>query len=239
MSRPLLQIIFENNDFIAINKPSGLLSIPDRFNKELPSVLSLIKAQYDQIYPVHRLDKETSGILVLAKSADAHKLLNELFEKRLIYKEYLCICEGWPLHNEGIIDKAIAHSIADTGRMMIHPKGKESQTQYILLERFKNFSLIKVLPKTGRTHQIRIHMESISCPLLCDPIYGRRTHISIFDIKSKVKVNFDKEPSYLLARTALHASKLSFEYQSVQIELEAELAKDFAACLKQIRRWQS
>lgn len=232
-----LQTIFENNDFIAVNKPPGLLSIPDRFNKNLPSVISILKGSYDTVYPVHRLDKDTSGILLMAKTQDAHKVLNGLFEERLVYKEYLCICEGRPTTLEGLIDKPIAHSISDTGRMMIHPKGKPSQTFFQVVDRFSQFSLIKAIPKTGRTHQIRVHLESISCPLLCDPIYGKRSHISIYDLKSKLKTSPDQEIRYLLSRTALHALKLKFEYKSVQYELEAGIAKDFDACLNQIRRW--
>lgn len=237
MKATILPIIIQNDDFIAVNKPPGLLSIPDRYNKLLPSVFSILKQKYHAVYPVHRLDKDTSGILLIAKNPEAHKILNGLFEERLVFKEYLCICEGWPNTMEGLIDEPIAHSISDTGRMMIHPKGKSSQTFFKVVERFNNFSLIKVIPKTGRTHQIRVHMESIACPLLCDPIYGKRRHISIYDIKKRVKNEADQEIRYLISRTALHASKLNFEYHSILFELEAEMAKDFEACLKQLRRW--
>ncbi len=232
-------VIFENEFVIAINKPSGLLSIPDRFIPDKENAYSLLKLSIPELFVVHRIDKETSGILLFAKSKEVHKELNTAFEKHQVEKTYLCLTESFPRDLEGIIDKAIAHSPSQTGKMIIHPKGKESVTHYKVLDKFKNFSLVQAQPVTGRTHQIRVHMAFIGCPLACDPLYGLRTEISISDIKPRVHVSEDQELRPLLQRTALHAWKLNFKLWDKDYNLEAEIPKDLKAVLTQLKKWAS
>ncbi|MBK8449819.1 MAG: RNA pseudouridine synthase [Saprospiraceae bacterium] len=232
-----LNIVFEDSNIIALNKPSGLLIIPDRFDPEKPNAYTILKSLYPEVWIVHRIDKETSGLLLFAKNEVAHRDLNILFESHTIDKNYICFTESAPLEEEGIIDAPIAHSPAHTSKMMIHPKGKSSQTKFKLLERYHGHSCVLAKPLSGRTHQIRIHFAYMGCPLICDPLYGIRTEISIADIKKRPGLSKDQEIRPLLQRTALHSWKLNFILNAVSYELEAELPKDLKALQNQLRKW--
>lgn len=232
-------IILEDEFIVAINKPSGLLSIPDRFDIDKPNAYNLLKLSHQELFVVHRIDKETSGILLFAKSKESHKELNTYFEEHKVIKQYLCIAESTPDDLEGLIDKPIAHSPSQTGKMVIHPKGKESKTYYQVHEKFKNYSLIYATPITGRTHQIRVHLASIGCPLVCDPLYGLRTEIRISDIKSRVYFSESKEIRSILQRTALHSWKLNFTLFEKEYSLVAEIPKDLRALIYQLKKWAS
>lgn len=225
--------------FIAITKPAGLLSIPDRYNQALPSAYEICKAQHQELYIVHRLDKDTSGILLFATDREAHQKLNMLFEKQLVNKTYWAITEGVPTPDEFTLDLPIAHDPSSPGRMIVHPKGKPSCTQYRILKKFKQFALLELCPKSGRTHQLRVHMAAIGHPLVADPLYGIRKSIGIQDIKKRVRSIDSDQPSYLLQRTALHAKSLSFVLGHHEFNLEAPLPKDFAALLSQLEKWNS
>jgi 23S rRNA pseudouridine955/2504/2580 synthase/23S rRNA pseudouridine1911/1915/1917 synthase len=234
-----LSVIFENDLILAVNKPSGLLSIPDRFIVEKANAFDMLKTSAGELFIVHRIDKETSGILLFAKTKEIHKELNLAFENHKVEKTYLCVAESSPIETEGIINQPIAHSQTQTGKMIIHPKGKESITQYRVLEKYRNFSLIQAKPITGRTHQIRVHLACIGCPLVCDPLYGHRTEIFISDIKSRVHLSKDQELRPLLHRTALHSWKISFTLSGIDYDLEAEIPKDMNALISQLKKWTS
>ncbi|MDQ3142405.1 MAG: RluA family pseudouridine synthase [Bacteroidota bacterium] len=230
-------IIFEDDFIIAINKPSGLLSIPDRYDKSKLNAWQLITDKIPGVLPVHRIDKETSGVLCFAKNPQVHQLLNDGFEKRNIFKEYLALCSSSPSLADGIITAPIAHASAETGKMILHPKGKESITEYHCETAWGDYCYIKAYPKTGRTHQIRVHLACINCPILADPLYNIMTSISISDIKKRVKKNFDQEPIPLISRCALHASKLKFTLFDNEYEIMADMPKDMKACLAQLNKW--
>ncbi len=232
-----ISILFEDDLLIAINKPAGLLSIADRYSPDKPNAFSILKSSFPELLVVHRIDKETSGLLVFAKTTDAHKQLNIAFETQNVEKIYYCLTESSPNVNEGIINQPIAHSISQTGKMVIHPKGKSSITYYKVIEQFKNFSLISAAPKTGRTHQIRVHLASIGCPLVCDSLYGLRKEISIFDIKPRAKATDYGEIRPILQRTALHSHILNFKLKDKRYNLVSELPKDIKALIMQLRKW--
>ena len=233
-------IVFENDDLIALNKPSGLLSIPDREGKEV-SLKGLLKKKYGNIFTVHRLDKGTSGLIVFAKNEDSHKLLSQQFEGRQAKKIYVGLVIGSLLNKKGSIDSPIAEHPANTGTMIIHRRGKESLTDYEVLEGFGTYSWLQFRIHTGRTHQIRVHMKNIGHPVVCDELYGDGKPVLLSSFKRKYNLSKNAEEERpILSRLALHAVNLAFTDPGGKImELEAGLPKDLKALLQQLRKWKS
>jgi RluA family pseudouridine synthase len=236
---PPYHIIFEDPDFLIINKSSGLPVIPDRYRPEAPNLRDLLSESYGQIFIVHRLDADTSGVMVVAKTAAMHRHLSLQFQNHDVRKTYLGLIEGMPGQPDFTIDKPIEQ--AGSGRMRVNPKGKPAITHVTVIEAFRHFSLVEIHTEQGRTHQIRVHLQSIGHPLVADPIYGLRQGLTILDIKGQ-KANLPRsgEVRPLIARAALHASTLIFTSMiGKSFEFSATLPKDFEASLKQLRRWQS
>lgn len=215
-----ISIIYEDDDILAVNKPAGIVVHGDS-----PNLVDLFVKNYPQIKNVgedperpgivHRLDKDTSGILLVAKNQKAFEYLKEQFQNKKIKKRYIALVEGVVKKDKGIIDLAIGKSKKDfrkklAGGKMIG-KTREAITEYKVLERFNNFTLVEVFPKTGRTHQIRVHLKAIGHPVVCDKLYGPKTGACLFG----------------LDRHFLHASSLEFKLPSGSvIKLEADLPED-------------
>ena len=233
-------ILFEDDQLVVANKPAGLLSIPDRFgNKD--SLLALLERKYGKVFIVHRLDRETSGIICFARNETAHRHLSLQFEHHTADKFYLALLDGVLHHDEGEIDKPIGEHPTISGKMAIVHSGKPSLTFYRVLERFKNFTLAEALIKTGRTHQIRVHFQSIGYPLAVDALYGRRSAFYLSEIKGKAYKSgkYTEEERPMMDRTSLHSSRLRLDHPVTgeRIEFKAEMPKDFAAVLNQLRKW--
>lgn len=230
-------VIFENEDMVAINKPSGLLSIPDREGKEI-SLKKMLQEKYGQIYTVHRLDKDTSGLIIFAKTEAAHKHLSQQFEGRQTEKIYQGLVNGSPSQTKGNIESRIAEHPVKAGLMVINRKGKEALTDYEVLEDFGIYSWMQFQIHTGRTHQIRIHMKETGHPIACDPLYGDGKPVLLSSFKSKFKLSKNEEEERpLLNRLGLHALRLSFTLlNGERTTLEAELPKDLRATLQQLEK---
>jgi len=230
-------IIFENDEFVALDKPPGLLSIPDREGKEI-SLKALLQDRYPQIFTVHRLDKETSGIIVFAKTAGMHRHLSMQFEERKTEKIYAGLVMGSLATKKGSINKPIAENTVTRGVMIIHQRGKESLTDYEVIEDFGIYSWLEFRIHTGRTHQIRVHMKDIGHPVACDDLYGDGKPILLSSFKPKFKLSKkEDEERPMLNRLALHAFRLKFrDMHGKSIELEAPIPKDIRATLQQLEK---
>jgi len=230
-------IIADTPDFIALNKPSGLLSIPDREGKDI-SLKKLLIEKYGTIFTVHRLDRNTSGLIIFAKNEEVHKHLSQQFEERQTEKIYLGFVLGSLADKTGTIDAPIAEHPVKKGLMTVYRKGKESLTDYEVLEDFKIFSWVQFQIHTGRTHQIRVHAKHIGHPILCDDLYGDGKPILLSSLKHKFKLSKNElEERPILSRLALHALSLQFAYTNGEmIKLEAPLPKDLKALLQQLRK---
>ncbi len=231
------EIIFENDSFIAVNKPAGLLSIPDREQTQT-SLKDILLAKYGSIYTVHRLDKDTSGIILFAKTEAAHKYFSQLFEERKIEKYYIGLVYGSLAEKKGTLDAPISEHPVQKGLMVVHRKGKPSVTDYEVIEDLKSFSLLQFQLHTGRTHQIRVHCKNMGHPLACDELYGDGKPILLSSLKKKFKLSkHDEEERPMLNRLALHSGRLKFtDADGKVIDLQAELPKDIRALLQQLRK---
>ena len=240
MTKAALDIIFENDQFIVVNKPPGLLSIPDREGKEI-SLKQVLLQQYDQIYTVHRLDRETSGIIVFAKDADTHKFLSQAFEERSVEKYYQGIVNGTLPEKQKTIDAPIMEHPVKRGLMIINKKGKTAVTDYEVQEEFGKFSLLQFRIHTGRTHQIRVHMQYVGHPLVCDELYGDGMPVKLSAFKRNYKLSKNEEEEKpILARVGLHAYRLLFtDAAGNTYDLQAEMPKDMRALLQQLRKLKS
>jgi 23S rRNA pseudouridine955/2504/2580 synthase/23S rRNA pseudouridine1911/1915/1917 synthase len=232
-------IIEETDDWIALNKPAGLLSIPDRKGKDI-SLKKLLVEKYGSIFTVHRLDRDTSGLIIFAKTEEAHKQLSQQFEERKTGKIYVGLVLGSPANKKGTIDAPVAEHPVKKGTMTVYRKGKVAITDYEVLEDFSIFSWVQFQIHTGRTHQIRVHAKHIGHPIVCDELYGDGKPILLSSLKHKFKLSKDElEERPLLDRLALHALSLQFlNANGETIRLESPLPKDLKAILQQLRKFK-
>jgi 23S rRNA pseudouridine1911/1915/1917 synthase len=230
-------ILYQDESIIAINKPSGLLSIPDRSGSD-GSLKQLLQQQSEKVYTVHRLDKETSGVIIFAKTEEAHKYFSQQFETRETKKIYNGLVIGIPAITAGTINEPLAEHPRKKGMMTIYRKGKESITEYKLIESFRFYSWMEFNILTGRTHQIRVHMKHAGHPIVCDPLYGDGKPIYISKLKNKFKLSqSEEEERPILSRLALHSSKLTLKMMNGNLyDFEAPLPKDLKATLNQLSK---
>ena len=208
-------VVFENDDFLAAAKPEGVLSVPQPGERGLPG---LLRDHFPgKLYPVHRLDRGASGVIVFAKSAAAHRHLNGQFDRREVGKTYLALVDGVPASNRGQINAPLREF--GSGRMGVDPKrGKPSATGWKVAERFGGATLLRVSPATGRRHQIRAHLYHIGHPVLGDLRYG------------------DRARQELVPRLMLHAQSLEFALLSGErVAVEAPAPPSFEAVLAGLR----
>ena len=231
------EILFEDEYLIAVNKSANLLSIPDTFYAERSNAKTEVERASGRLYVNHRLDRETTGVLLFSKTADSHQLMNTLWQSRKVHKTYWAIVDG-ATPKEGKVDLPIM-IINDGRKAKVHEKqGKEALTFYKTIESFGAFSLVELNIQTGRLHQIRVHMKQIGHALMIDKLYGHREAFYLSEFKYKYRHKSFKEERPLMSRLSLHAKTLSFihPFTNEEVCIEAPLPKDFKACLNQLRK---
>lgn len=235
---PSKYILFENDNFVVLNKPARLLSIPDRFDPALPSLSKILERHYGQIFVIHRLDKDTSGVIVFAKNEQTHKELSQQFQNHEAEKIYLGLVTGNIREKEGRIETPILSDPGKGGRMKTGKNGKPAVTTFEVLETFGLYSLLKIQIFTGRTHQIRVHLQSIGHPIAMDGLYGSDQPFYLSMIKKNYRRSkYQEEERPLMSRMALHASELRFTDEKGQRHsFKAPLPKDFQAVLNQLKK---
>jgi len=239
MKTPTIELIYEDEDFVIVNKPAGMLTIPDRFVPEKENLSNLLSDLMGPVWVVHRLDRETSGMLCFARNENAHRHLNEQFSNRTVDKVYSVLVEGRPLPPEGAIDKGIAPHPSIPGKMIASAQGKPSLTLYRVVDTFKAFSLVDANIKTGRTHQIRVHFASIGHPLTVDPLYGKRDAFFLSEVKQNYNKSKREIERPIMERLTLHAARLSLDHPSTgeRLTFQCDPPKDFRALLNQLGKW--
>jgi RluA family pseudouridine synthase len=216
-------ILFEDISFLAIDKPSGLRVIPDGYDPSLPTVLTLLQPDWGKLMVVHRLDKDTSGVMLLARHPEAHRLLSKQFAEHRVKKTYLALCLGLPDWDEIQIDFPLRID-GDRRHRTVYDavSGKSASTAARLVKKFQTFCLVEARPLTGYTHQIRAHLALAGLPLLGDPLY------SYPPSWSGLRLDPSSGPSF--SRTALHARSITFAHpvSGEQLVISAPAPQDLS-----------
>lgn len=168
-----LETIFVDEDIVIANKPSGLLSVPGRGPEKSVCAVSILSERHGEVFTVHRLDMDTSGIMVFARTKPAQSRLARAFQDRRVQKTYLAIVHGQPHPPTGLIDFPIAALSKQRPLRHIEENGREAITEYEVIENANGKTLLNLTPKTGRSHQLRLHLQAIGTPILGDRFYGR------------------------------------------------------------------
>ncbi len=240
-----LEILYEDESLAAINKPAGLVVHPSRGHRggTLVNALAYHFARLSGVGGVcrpgivHRLDRDTSGIVVVAKTDADHMRLAAQWASRTIEKEYFALVTGAPDRDRDRIEQPIGMHPHQREKMAIragHPTSRAASTFYEVRERFAGFAALAVHPHTGRTHQIRVHLAHIGCPVLCDRLYGGRARITVGDLCRT------EDPTVVLDRQALHACRLRLNHPRTGrlLTLQAPLPADIQRALEALRRWR-
>jgi 23S rRNA pseudouridine1911/1915/1917 synthase len=238
MSKSGIQVIYEDDDYLVVDKPSGVPVLPDRSKDALPDIRSTLEPVKGKLWVVHRIDRDTSGLLVMARNAEAHRHLNMQWEGRTVRKEYYAIVQGTPLENPAQIEVPIL-ALPNKNISTVDPAGKPAVTLIKVEASFRHYSLLRIRLLTGRRHQIRVHMAYAGNPLMVDALYAAKEQFFLSEIKKKYKSSGEEQP--LINRLTLHATLLEFEHPTEQrsFMVESPLPKDMAVVVKQLERWDA
>ena len=246
-------VIHEDDNIAALNKSSGIAVCPDRWDLSLERLDTLAAKSLNirKLYTVHRIDRDTSGLVIFAKNSETHKALSGAFEQRLVKKRYIAAVHGKPSWTETSCDLGLVpngnkhhHTIVDKYR------GKKSLTHFRVLGSAGNYSVLEAIPETGRTHQIRVHLASLGHPIICDEFYGNLKPVLLSAIKRGWRGDpLNERP--LISRLGLHAAELfipgyvrnegtntasMITDEAGGLDLKAPLPRDMAALIKQMEK---
>jgi RluA family pseudouridine synthase len=214
-----VSIIWADFHLVVVNKPAGLPTLPDGYVKDAPNLVEILNRVYDRVWVVHRLDRDTSGVIVFARSAEIHRALNTQFDTRRVSKIYHAIVRGTPEWDAIVVDQSLRPDGDRKHRTVIDSvRGKPAVTHLRVIERFDQHALIEAAPETGRTHQIRVHLAFQGYPIVADALYG------------------DGQGVAGLTRLGLHARSLSFEHPVTHkvVRFDASYPEDFVSALNNL-----
>jgi 23S rRNA pseudouridine1911/1915/1917 synthase len=244
-----LDILYEDEYLAAVNKPADMVVHPAKGHWS-GTLVNALRFRFDQLSGVngdyragivHRLDRDTSGVILIAKEEQTHRDLSQLFEQREIFKEYVALTAGVLDRDSDYIEGRIAHHPHDRVKMIVsddeEDDGKDAVSYYEVIERFRGFSFCRIQPRTGRTHQIRVHLASIGCPVLADKVYSGRDRLFLSDIVPGLE---SEREELLLGRQALHAHRLRLRHprRDTILEVEAPLPAEFQRTLTALRQYR-
>lgn len=255
---PLPPVIFEDDSLIAFDKPSGMLVAPDRWDKERENLMGLVHDKMGHgVANVHRLDADTSGLLLCAKTKPALDYLSGQFQSKTVQKKYHALVVVLPvedamkvvkpirdpaggLPDAFMVDLSLGEDERQKGRMRVFKGrgGKECLSEFKTVEKFGRFTLVECKPHTGRTHQLRVHLAAAGAPILNDPFYGDpEIKLLLSELKRRYKGREEEKP--LIARLALHASELTISHPVTRepVTLSAPLPHEFEVALKYLRKF--
>lgn len=246
-----IPVLFEDEDLLALNKPAGLLTSPDRYDPARPNLMKLLHRGISENKPwakerglsylmnAHRLDFETSGVILLAKSKPVLVALANLFGSEKPAKTYVALVQGVPAAESFEVNAKLAPHPARHGLMRVDEKrGKRSRTLFRIRERFDGYTLLECQPRTGRTHQIRVHLRHAGFPLLGDRLYRGRL-LLLSSLKKDYRLKAGKTERPLISSAALHAETLSLAHPltGAEVTVTAPLPKELEVAIKYLRRF--
>lgn len=246
-----LNVLTRGETWVVVDKPAGLATIPGRAEND--SVLERLARQLDlpftgtadpRVRVVHRLDKETSGVLLFALDSATQRHLSQQFQSNTVSKEYLALVAGRPAEEKGEVDGPLGpHPKSPLRMAILKHGGRPARTGWAVEEQFRMFTLLRVFPKTGKTHQIRVHLKSIGLPLAIDPLYnpparGAEMGLFLSTFKRGYHAKQGEAERPLINRLTLHAHRLTFLPPAAErIAVEAPLPKDFRSTLNMLRKY--
>ncbi len=219
-----IPLLYADEDLLVVIKPAGLRSTPDGWDPTLPHLRAVLEPEYGRLWLVHRLDKDASGVMVLARNAQAHRALSQQWEAREVEKVYHALTHGEPDWQERVVQAPLRANVGRRKRTVVHPQGKPAETALRVIRRLAGYALVEARPKTGRRHQVRVHLYHAGHPIVADPLYGP-----------------GPQPGEPIGRLALHARRLAFRHPRTgePLRFTAPHPDDFAQALEKLEAWEA
>jgi 23S rRNA pseudouridine955/2504/2580 synthase/23S rRNA pseudouridine1911/1915/1917 synthase len=237
---PAQLVLWVDDDLVAVSKPAGLLTIQHGYDPDQPYLLDLLQENYRTLWVVHRLDRDTSGVIVFARNPQSHRVLNTQFERRQVTKTYHALVVGAPNWREARIELPLRVDGDRAHRTVIDTRnGKPAITDVRVLEHYRGYALVEASPRSGRRHQIRAHLAAEGCPIAADTLYGDGEAVMLSALNPGYRPGRQGE-SPLLGRLGLHAQQLAFAHprDGRSLRIQAPYPKDLQRTLKQLRKYQ-